>query len=86
MSKEKPEFGDVWKHKKYGNILYITAATDNYIDFISYDKLDEFRPYFSNTFSKLQNDDRFEKFAEVNEYLGKSKANINDLFEVVENE
>ncbi len=81
MSKEKPEVGDVWKHKKYGNMLYITAATDNYIDFISYDKRDKFTLYFSNTFIK-QNDDRFEKFTEVNEYLGKAKANINDLFEV----
>lgn len=82
MSKEKPEVGDVWKHKKYGNILYITAATEHYIDFISYDRRDEFTPYFSNTFSKLRNDERFKKFTEVNEYLGKSKANINDLFEV----
>lgn len=84
MSKEKPEVGDVWKHKKYGNMLYITAITDNYIDFISFNKDDKIRPYFTNTFSKLQNDDRFEKFTEVNEYLGKSKSNINDLFEVVE--
>lgn len=82
MSKEKPEVGDVWKHKKHGNMLYITAVTDNFIDFISYDKLDKLTPYFSNTFIKLLNDDRFEKFTEINEYLGKSKANINDLFEV----
>lgn len=86
MSKERPEGGDVWKHKKHGNMLYITDATDNYIDFISYDKRDEIIPYFSNIFSKLENDDRFEKFTETHEYLGKSKANINDLFGVVENE
>lgn len=82
MSKEKPEVGDVWKNKKHGNMLYITVVTDDFIDFISYLKLDNLTPYFSNTFSKLLNDDRFDKFTEINEYLGKSKANINDLFEV----
>lgn len=82
MIKEKPEVGDVWKHKKYGKILYITVVTDNYIDFISFERYDKTIVYLTNTFSKLQNDDRFEKFAEVHEYLGKSKANIKDLFEV----
>ena len=82
MSKDKPEVGDVWKNKKYGNILYITAITNTYIDFIGFDKHDKFNPYFTNTFNKLHDYDRFEKFTEVNEYLGKSKVNINDLFEV----
>ncbi len=84
MSKEKPEVGDVWKNNMFGNKLYITGVSCNHIDFIIFDKDDEYKPYFTNTFSKIRKDERFDRFTERNTYLGKSKASINDLFEVVE--
>lgn len=79
-----PEVGDVWIHKKQGNPLYITDVGGNYISFISY-TVDEItkrkrKDYFTNTFCGLHNDERYTRFAEIYKYLGKSKANIDDLF------
>jgi len=88
MSKE-PEVGDIWIHKKGDYPIHITDVGSNFIEFVGY-TVDEYtktkhRQYYTNSFSSLNNDERYTRFTEIHKYLGKSKANINDLFKT-ENE
>lgn len=70
MSKDKPEVGDVWKYQE--KLYHISAITERFVEVWC-----------------LSSDDIIRKhnwvirdFKTVFTYLGKSKANINDLFEV----
>lgn len=85
MSKDKVEIGDVWRNNRFGDLLYITEVGTNFIDFIGYSPYNKDNPYFVNHFSNVRNDERYTRFTEFYTYLGKSKANINDLFKT-ENE
>lgn len=85
MSKVTPEVGDVWKHNRFGNLLYITDVGNNFIDFIGFDKYNQYCRYYRNCFSNINGDERYNKFTEFHTYLGKSKANIGQLFEVEDN-
>ena len=68
MSKDKPEVGDVWQSTRSDKTkIYITRIT-NTIWCITDNGIGSTR-YFS-------------KFTVRYKYLGKSKANINELFEV----
>ena len=78
----KPEVGDVWKNNRFGNLLYITEVGGNFIDFIGYDKDNQYDRYYRNCFSNINSDERYKHFTELHTYLGKSKANISQLFEV----
>jgi len=75
MSKDTPEVGDVWQSVESGVIFILTAK----------DK------YFDNMWHSMANDGRtriievYKHFFETSRYLGKSKANIDDLFKT-ENE
>lgn len=88
MSKDI-EVGDVWKHKTHKTLLHIIEVGANFIAFIGVE--DEVYPhktykrYYTNSFSDLGNDLRYEHFTEIFEYLGKSKVKIEDLFKT-ENE
>jgi len=86
MSKDTPEVGDVWVHKKGCYPIHITDVGSNFIEFIGY-TVDEYtktkhRQYYTNSFSSLNNDERYTRFTEIHKYLGKSKASIEQLFEV----
>ena len=70
MSKLMPENNDVWESKKGLQIFHIIKVSENAVRC--------FRKGFilkPETFNK-------EDFLEKCKYLGKSKANINQLFEV----
>lgn len=70
-----PEVGDVWQNVESGVIFILTAK----------DK------HFDNMWHSMANDGRIRKievhkhFFETSRYLGRSKANISDLFKT-ENE
>ena len=78
MSKDKPEVGDVWEFRYGFDRLYITKTNligENKLERIrALKKLDD--GYF------VQREYYTKAFVEDHTYLGKSKANINDLFEV----
>ena len=76
MSKEKPEVGDVWYDKMSNQKIVFIMVSDYYCEYIEhYEKLTEsFEIY---TFTTGTNE-----WKKGMKYLGKSKANINDLFEV----
>lgn len=81
MSKDTPEVGDVWEFKYGFDRLYVTKT-----NLIGEDKLERIRAL------KKLDDGHFVQreyytngFIEDHTYLGKSKANINDLFKT-ENE
>lgn len=84
MSKENPEVGDVWKHKRIGSLLYIIEVGANFITFLGC--ADDIFPhrtykrYYVNSFSNLDDDPRYTRFTEDYEYKGKSKVKIEDLF------
>lgn len=87
MSKDRtPEVGDVWKNNRYGDLLHITDIGTNFIDFIGYAPYNKDNPYFENHFSNVRGDERYTKFSEYYTYLGKSKANIDDLFKTEDEE
>lgn len=79
MSKDTPQVGDVWKAIN-GDLIYIIETGKNFIDFLGFSEDDG--NYFKNFF---YNEERFTLFTKYHEYLGKSKANIDDLFKT-ENE
>ena len=86
--KHSPEVGDVWIHKKGGYPIHITDVGSNYIDFVGY-TVDEYtktkhRQYYTNSFCSLNNDERYTRFTEIHKYLGKSKVNLKELFDVAE--
>lgn len=77
MSKLKPEVGDIWEDKNGYKVLivktmfsYAEGVSENYIH----------RLIFKSGFG-TKKDDNFDEC----DYLGKSKANIDDLFKT-ENE
>ena len=72
MSKEKPEVGDVWKNPKNEKVYIIVDVAGSFVGVIS-------KSFFGQDIPK---EFLIKEFA----YLGKSKANINDLFEVEEND
>lgn len=84
MSKEKPEVGDVWKNRRFKTLLHLIEAKDGYIRFIGC-KIEQWGKrtiieYFENSFSI--NDERLVHFTEDYEFIGKSKVNIKELFDV----
>lgn len=84
MSKEKPEVGDVWKHKRIGSLLYIIEVGANFITFLGCAKdvfaHKTYKRYYVNSFSSLDGDPRYTRFTEDYDYKGKSKEKIEDLF------
>ena len=73
---KQPEVGDVWKAIN-GDLIYIIEIGKNFIDFLGFSEDDG--NYFKNFF---YNEERFTLFTKYHKYLGKSKANIEQLFEV----
>ena len=71
MSKDKPEVGDVWINRSSFRVHIIGIDEDGIIYSCFYSK----NELWQGSFIKKE-------FLEQHEYLGKSKANINDLFEV----
>jgi hypothetical protein len=77
MSKEKLEVGDVWKHKE-SNIKIVVLRHENYYtDVLGFMEVGDGGTYFTSQY--YDNDSFLRRF----NYLGKAKANINNLFEVV---
>lgn len=70
MSAEKPEVGDVWDIGR--GIKFFVTATNQRIDAVD---------GFTDNGVAFYIEDK-EYFAKENKYLGKSKTNINQLFEV----
>lgn len=68
MSEEKPEVGDVWKNPKNEKVYIIVDVAGSFAGIIS-------KSFFGQAIPK-------EFLIKEFTYLGKSKANINDLFEV----
>ena len=68
MSKEKPEVGDVWKNPKNEKVYMVVDVGNIFISIIS-------KSFFGQDIPK-------EFLIKEFVYLGKSKTNINDLFEV----
>lgn len=88
MSELNPEVGDLWIHKIHKSLLYINEIGENFISFIgvSFEKYPNgkvYESYYGNSFS--ERDERYKYFAEIYEYLGKSKCRVEDLFCVKEN-
>ncbi len=80
-----PEVGDVWEHKLHKSLMHITEVGENYIGFIgvsftTWPNGITTKDYYENSFN--ENDERQKHFLEIYKYLGKSKANIKQLFEV----
>lgn len=76
MSKEKPEVGDVWK---FGTHKYHVLESGKYNDV--FDGITDGIMCICDDFKKFQGF-KTRPFLKGAVYLGKSKANINDLFEV----
>ena len=72
MSKEKPEVGDVWKHRSGEKYYIYNVFEDKLVRGFAILKSGRM-----DAFCYLMDD-----FVRCHTYLGKSKANINDLFEV----
>ena len=81
MSKDKPEVGDVWTDNKLNFLICVTGITE-FIHFLWGSKEDVSQGYFH---IGMYATDDVNKFKEYYTYLGKSKASIEQLFEV-ENE
>ena len=73
MSKDTPEVGDVWKYKDGAKVYLITVDEETVESFTILGG-----GAWSGTFQK-------DEFLKSHTYLGKSKANIDDLFKT-ENE
>lgn len=73
MSKSMPEIGDVWVHKMSNTVKIYIANTFGYKNTLSYCCLNMVG--FESEKSKT-------KLMREYEYLGKSKVNFNQLFEV----
>lgn len=82
MSKEKPEVGDVWVDEK-GRKLFLFQVTDNYLHFMrrknKYPDNTNIVVVFTFTRRCFLEVDRFD-------YLGKSKVNLEELFDVEDTE
>lgn len=78
MSKESPEVGDIWKHKECTIKVVILRHENDYTEVLGFMKVGDGGTYFISQY--YDNDSFLRRF----NYLGKTKANINDLFEVVE--
>ena len=72
MSKDTPEVGDVWKIKGKDTLFHIEAVEDAFVTVY----------ILPTVFGRAVDKKLLEKHCE---YLGKSKANIDDLFKT-ENE
>lgn len=86
MSKDTPEVGDIWIHKKHKTLLHIIEVGSNFITFLGC-KNDvypnkTYQSYCVNSFSKLDNDPRYTYFMKIFEYKCKSKVKIEDLFKM----
>ena len=75
MSKDKPEVGDVFYVKHYPHLKRIITHKIEYKNIISYAVFD----------GRLTYDTSLSRIKKELTYLGKSKANIDDLFKM-ENE
>ena len=76
MSELMPEVGDLWKDKYRQTEIIIIEKEDNYILYLSRSKGVIGTGYFMESCF----DDDY--FLSKHKYIGKSKANINQLFEV----
>lgn len=75
MSKEKPEVGDVWINN-YGTKIVFICVNDYYWEYIEHcEKLAE-------SFDIYRVKAGYNAWKNGRKYLGKSKANIYELFEV----
>lgn len=77
MSKENPEVGDVWLDENSGSKIVFVCVNDYYMEYLEHNtKLAEsFDVYrIHDTKSTLWKDEL--------KYLGKSKANVEELFDV----
>lgn len=74
MSKEKPECGDVWKNN-YGELAHIIYS--GYIVIFE-------RKYYITDYEHHYSIDKLDlnKFLKKYTYLGKSKVNLEELFDV----
>lgn len=78
MSKDIPEVGDVWEFKYGFDKTYIEEA-----NLVGENKRQRIRALLQvDKRYVVQRDYYVEGFVEDHRYLGKSKANINQLFEV----
>ena len=76
MSKEKPEVGDVWIDTKTRFRMTFIMVSDYYCEYI------EHHTKLVESFEIYHFDAKYNGWKKGKKYLGKSKANINDLFEV----
>lgn len=77
MSKDKPEVGDVWVAKDGYSRLVFICVNDYYYEYIEhYTKLIESFDIYR------VNDIKDQSWKAGYKYLGKSKANLSDLFNV----
>lgn len=73
MSKEKPEVGDVWIFA--GKPMHVKEVEEDGIYYLEEEN--------TLSISAIEtNYDTLDDFLDRSTYLGKSKANLNDLFEV----
>lgn len=76
MSKEKPEVGDVWENDDGVRIVFI-CVNDYYLEYM------EHREVLTESFDIYRVKAGCNAWKNGRKYLGKSKANINQLFEVL---
>lgn len=77
MSKEKPEVGDVWENDDGVRIVFI-CVNDYYLEYM------EHREVLTESFDIYRVKAGCNAWKNGRKYLGKSKANINQLFEVLD--
>lgn len=83
MSKENPEIGDVWQYKNGMKFYILKEITSNSMPFGEDIKYSAFEVIEED--GELNSHDELQFINGTFKYLGKSKANINDLFKT-ENE
>ena len=82
MSKDKPEVGDIWefKYKEFETKYYISAIARNPYPCFEYYYFTLYKNGNNEVASWWWDKERWDKAMMT--YLGKSKANINELFEI----
>lgn len=80
MSKDKPEAGDVWQYKNGMKFYILRETTSNSMPFGEDIKYPAFEVIEED--GELNLHDELPFYNGIFTYLGKSKANIDDLFEV----
>lgn len=80
MSKDKPEVGDVWIDKETCFRMTFIMVSDYYCEYI------EHHTKLVESFDIYRIDANYNGWKKGKKYLGKSKANINELFKTDEKE